>query len=36
MKLSPLSLGYIVWACAAVTGLFLTLVLIPEFAKTLI
>ena len=35
MKLS-LSIGYIFWTCVLVTGIFITLVIIPEFLKTLI
>ncbi len=35
MKVSLL-VGYLFWACIAITGLFLTLLLIPEFAKTII
>jgi hypothetical protein len=36
MKVSKLFLGYFYWACAVAAGIFLTLVLIPEFIKTLV
>jgi len=36
MKVSKLFLGYIFWTCAAAAGIFLTLVLIPEFIKTVV
>lgn|GEM_PF-2599189 len=36
MGLSVIIAGYVFWTCVAVTGLVLTLLLIPEFVKTII